>query len=492
MRQSDTGVRERKGLQTFPSRTLPCYKVVGTARIHQRYNLFPGDNCAEARRVLLVQTMAQREEEIRRQLAENEQEEEERRIREQEMRARRREAERRRMEELRAEQLQAEQQARTQRLAAEEAEQQLLQRASRGSRAHSVLGETTPVHRVNEEMMRQEVRGRASEATYAPSQGTQFFSMAHEVDSSAEGHQRMMGAMAKPRYFDGTRPSSWISHMEYYLDSAGVHGEVARLRVAVSFLDCERMDWFTIALGDSQRPQTWTELKDVIRAHFNAISEGEAVEKLRRVRQIASVQEYLIRFNKAASECPNLREEEKTLAFVKNLRPEISDLVDVRRPRNMREAIEEAVRIEAVQAERQRGGRAPRWEFPSAPQRPQRADARRSMTRDLGWETRSPTYGRGPVGVQGNALKSWRPFAGGGTLGRPPPTGGRSSEGMGTQGVRPALVRETGVRTVPRRSQGVAFQVENAGRDKKEQGVRCFGCGQEGHYKVNCPNRSGN
>lgn len=63
--------------------------------------------------------MAQREEELRGQLAENEQEEEECRTREQGTRAPRRDAERRRAEELRAEQLQAGQQGRAQRLAEE-------------------------------------------------------------------------------------------------------------------------------------------------------------------------------------------------------------------------------------------------------------------------------------------------------------------------------------------------------------------------------------
>lgn len=230
-------------------------------------------------------------------------------MREQEMRSSRREAERRRAEELRAEQLQAEHQASVQRQPTEEGEQQLLHRASRGFRAHMVFGDPTASHRPQEEMYRQEVKGRASEATHAPPRGTQYFSMAHEAKSGAEGHQNMIGAMAKPRYFDEARPSSWAIHVEYHLDSAGAHREVGRLRVAVSLLDHERIGWFTIAPGDSQRPQTWTEFKELIRAQFDATSEEGALERLRRVRQLFTVRGYLIRFNKAAADCPNSPEE---------------------------------------------------------------------------------------------------------------------------------------------------------------------------------------
>lgn len=70
--------------------------------------------------------------------------------------------------------------------------------------------------------------------------------------------------------------------MEYYLASAGVHAEVARLRVAVSFLAHERVEWFAIASGDSQRPQTWMELKEANGPHFNGIPKREALQRLRK------------------------------------------------------------------------------------------------------------------------------------------------------------------------------------------------------------------
>lgn len=80
-------------------------------------------------------------------------------------------------------------------------------------------------------------------------------------------HAKMMFAVTRPRSFDDTRPSSWISHMEYYVDGARVFREVARLRVAVSFLAFESMAWLPVKLGESQRPQSWTVMKEVIRSH---------------------------------------------------------------------------------------------------------------------------------------------------------------------------------------------------------------------------------
>lgn len=97
--------------------------------------------------------------------------------------------------------------------------------------------------------------------------------MMHEQEVGSV-HVKMVSAETRPRLFDGTRPASWISSKGYYVDSAGVIEELAGRRVAVPFFD--RMDWFAIASGESQRPQTRAEMKEVIRAHSNAVFELEA------------------------------------------------------------------------------------------------------------------------------------------------------------------------------------------------------------------------
>lgn len=131
------------------------------------------------------------------------------------------------------------------------------------------------------------------------------------------------------------------------------------------------------------------------------------------MKQLTTMQEYLIHFNKSAAESPSLMEEEKTLAFVKNLLPETSDLVSVRRPRNMKEAIEEAVRIEALQAERQRGGRSATGESSVVMGRPLRPEGRRSFGVETAWEPRHIGYGKGPHFQRGPRGPTRPPFGGG-------------------------------------------------------------------------------
>lgn len=152
------------------------------------------------------------------------------------------------------------------------------------------------------------------------SRGTQYLSMAHGAEPGAQGRQKMLGQRRRHAIVvgPGSRRGLSLPHeLPPYLNRAGVHAEVARLRVAAPFLDFERVDWFPIALRRSQRPQTRTELKKVIPPHSNAVSEVEALECLRRVRQLSTVQDHLIRFNKAAAECPAYRKKRRRTRLLK-------------------------------------------------------------------------------------------------------------------------------------------------------------------------------
>lgn len=147
---------------------------------------------------------------------------------------------------------------------------------------------------------------------------------------------------------------------------------------------------------------------------------------------------------------PELIKEKKTNAFVKKFEPEIGDLVHVRGPGITKEAIEEAVRIEAMEAARHRSNRVLRGDFRSGPPRLVRAEGRRSPwepspleIRGLQGMRKAPEYFGRNLGGRQNALlgESFRvprdpePPAGrsGGSGGEPGET--RNLEGNGGENV---------------------------------------------------------
>lgn len=123
------------------------------------------------------------------------------------------------------------------------------------------------------------------------------------------------------------------------------------------------------------------------------MSASEVLEGVRRVRQFTTVQDYLVRFNRTVAECPSLSAEFKAKIFVNYSRAEIGDLVDVSRPRNVKEAIGGAVRIEAEQAERNRDRRAGRGEPAPGQPRGVRPEARRPHGEDVQAGMRHSGYG---------------------------------------------------------------------------------------------------
>lgn len=88
---------------------------------------------------------------------------------------------------------------------------------------------------------------------------------------------------------------------------------------------------------------------------------------MRRVPQVAGVRvrDYLVIFSEAAAECTTLAEEENNEETSRNPCPETGGLPGVGRPRNRKEAIAEAVRIQWDQGRRNRGRREMRDEPPS-------------------------------------------------------------------------------------------------------------------------------
>lgn len=167
----------------------------------------------------------------------------------------------------------------------------------------------------------------------------------------------------------------------------------------------------------------------------------------------------------------------------------MSDLVYVLRPRNTKEAREEVVRTEALQAERHVADRTARGALSlRAPVR-MRGEGRRSEGVAPRWDSRLAGHGKGlrvptseATGPPQGSLRGRFPSHAG------PPTR-RSEGGQAGPPATPAVVSKTG-RTFPRRSQGVHFKMDKPGNEEGNGRVRCFGCGREGHFRLNCLKKS--
>lgn len=161
--------------------------------------------------------------------------------------------------------------------------------------------------------------------------------------------------MRRPRPFDGSNPVSWINHTDLFMERPAVP-EDDKLSVALSYPDTEALDWYVQSLNQQTRPKTWVELKQKIKRHYLAVTDEEALEELKQVRQKTAVMTYLRAFNKAASLSAALSEGLKTKLFIRGLLPEIQNWVYPQHPQDMDAAITEAVRAEG-ELNRQRRGR---------------------------------------------------------------------------------------------------------------------------------------
>lgn len=247
--------------------------------------------------------------------------------------------------------------------------------------------------------------------------------------------------MRRPRPFDGNNPVSWINHMELFMERAGVP-ESDKLSIALSYLDAEALDWYVQSLNQLTRPKTWEELKAKLKRHYLAVTDEEALEELKLVKQRSTVMVYLRAFNRAASLCATLPESLKTKLFIRGLLPEIQNWVYPQHPPDMDIAITEAVRAEGeLNRQKRLRGRMMGHVSPG----PVRNIATRSVQEDR----------RGPQDRRPQAGAEWA--EGRAPVPPPPPTGSRDP------------------RTGPNR---IRIPTE----------AECYACGQKGHFRAHCPN----
>lgn len=183
-------------------------------------------------------------------------------------------------------------------------EQRWVLSLGRASRSYSVVPDTRLPQALHKHDSRREVR-RLRPATAFPFGAVGVLEYDARAGVGSKAKSKAVTAMTRPRRFDGTSPSCWMSRMEHYLISPGVTGELhgpgfpysSRTSTVWSGL---RSLWEKVNI---HRPGG---NEGIIREHSSAVSESEALNRVTRARQVATVEDYLVTLNKAAAECPRL------------------------------------------------------------------------------------------------------------------------------------------------------------------------------------------
>ena len=249
----------------------------------------------------------------------------------------------------------------------------------------------------------------------------------------------------------------WLFVVENYFDAVGLSDVNGRIGFTTTLLEGSANAWWRlrkneIQAGDVAPYSSWGAFKrDLVRFFHPAGTEQAARNTLRSLRQTGKIHGYVKIFQRALLQIPEMDVGTQVDAFVHGLKDEVRHFVRTRRPNTILEAVEAAETFENSQYESYRDTRLAHMPKPvnSGPEPMQLGHVRTSevnaLTPHARFEPKKVTWsdrrGRSP---------SPRRF-------RTPSPRGRSPRGT---------------------------------RYKGEKGP-CYGCGQYGHFKRDCPLKAG-
>jgi hypothetical protein len=133
----------------------------------------------------------------------------------------------------------------------------------------------------------------------------------------------------KPSKFDGIErhyATSWLDTMTRFFDASGVADDEVRLTQAVAYLEKDAAIWWTSVLRSHPGIITWSQFRTVFKLNYQPIdSQRVAAQRIRGLRQIKSVRDYITLFRREALLVDPAMFPPAALQdmFLSNLKPEI-------------------------------------------------------------------------------------------------------------------------------------------------------------------------
>ena len=144
--------------------------------------------------------------------------------------------------------------------------------------------------------------------------------------------------------FVGENPEHWLLEAEKYF-SLNDTPESERMKTIVMFLDGEALAWFAYT-QKHDKIKDWQDFRLRIERRWQGCEPDEALEQLMAIKQDGTVMAYRTEFERLSSLISDLQPNFLERAFLKGLKPEIRDHIDIIKPTGLPALMDAAMKME--------------------------------------------------------------------------------------------------------------------------------------------------
>jgi hypothetical protein len=172
-----------------------------------------------------------------------------------------------------------------------------------------------------------------------------------------------------PRYCGDEDPTSWICRVEQFFEFHDTNEE-EKLSLAAYHLDSDAQLWYQIFRGGRTEELTWDTLKEGLNARYGPTLYEDFFGDLSKLKQIRSVRDYQVQFERLLSRVGKLSLEHQLGCFISGLKDTIRIEVQASRPKSLIAAVGLARLYEAKQHDQRRGPLSETQKNPNLPPMP--------------------------------------------------------------------------------------------------------------------------